>query len=158
IALGERCPLRNPPAVHAYSAELDRALDARTAELRQELREGLVETGPVERLGNDEVPHVRRVRRLRRIVRRARARVLVEGIAVVDHGPGHCYHAAPCCAPRVSVVSVRPIVEVRASRRPPAPRREPILLATALEMARLANEALGRAGLGEAVLVGEARR
>jgi DNA polymerase (family 10) len=32
------------------------------------------------------------------------------------------------------------------------------LLATALEIARLANEALARAGLGEAVLVGEARR
>ena len=52
------------------------------------------------------------------------------------------------------------------SRRPKrAPRastlekpRERILLATALEMGRLANEALARTGLGEAVVVGEARR
>jgi hypothetical protein len=34
----------------------------------------------------------------------------------------------------------------------------PVLLASALEMARLANDALVRAGLGEAILVGDARR
>jgi DNA polymerase (family 10) len=37
-------------------------------------------------------------------------------------------------------------------------RSEPILLGTALEMARLANDALSRAGFGEALVVGEARR
>lgn len=36
--------------------------------------------------------------------------------------------------------------------------RERILLATALEMARLTNDVLGRRGLGEAVVVGDARR
>jgi DNA polymerase (family 10) len=36
--------------------------------------------------------------------------------------------------------------------------KEPFLLATALEMGRLVNDALLRAGLGEAVVVGDARR
>jgi len=44
--------------------------------------------------------------------------------------------------------------------RAPAPREasEPFLLATALEMGRLVNDALLRAGLGDAVIVGDARR
>jgi DNA polymerase (family 10) len=40
----------------------------------------------------------------------------------------------------------------------PGEQSPPFLLATALEMGRLANDALLRAGLGEAIIVGDARR
>ena len=61
-----------------------------------------------------------------------------------------CYR---CAIVRSPGKKKAPPAAVTASR----PRRR-ILLGVALEMARLANDALGRAGLGEAVVVGEARR
>ena len=58
--------------------------------------------------------------------------------------------------PCAIVLSRRPKRAPRASTLETLAQR--ILLATALEMGRLANEALARTGLGEAVVVGEARR
>ena len=70
------------------------------------------------------------------------------------------YHVAPGCVAGPSVVTVR-AVERRghqnAARRTAEPH-VPILLATAIEMGRLANEALARAGFDEGVLVGDVRR
>jgi DNA polymerase (family 10) len=56
------------------------------------------------------------------------------------------------------MVSVRPTLKHRGTAQHGSAGREPILLASALEMARLASDALSRAGLGDAVLVGDARR
>lgn len=55
-------------------------------------------------------------------------------------------------------MGARPQGPARGRERYVAKSSRKILVGTALEMARLANEALGRAGLGEATVVGDARR